>query len=184
MKLRRSLGTGSYLARYTTRPQEDIERGWTAGINVKEPTRAKAIFRWIVDRYGPREAIELEDEWAADQEEEGGDVEDDELFIDEIADRYHIITRQLPSGQWVIYDHEGLTGYRVTTREGRDPANDQEAKTIALANARRYKVDYHSGEDGDSTVGRVEYVADLGNNLHLFRAESIVKEWEARVATR
>ena len=180
MKLRRSHGTGSYLARYTTRPHEDIERGWTAGINVKEPTRAKAVFRWIVDRYGPREAMELEDEWKSDAPEDMEDVEEDEAFVDVVAERYHIITRQLPGGQWVIYDHEGLTGYRVVSQDGSEPTNDRAAMEIARVNARRYKTDYHSGEDGDATVGRVRYVASLGDNLHVFWAESIVPEPEAR----
>ena len=209
-------GDGHFFARFTKRPQEDIERDWTArniqafarpiegmksawaaGGGGKARNYNEAVLSAVASREGDTLAY-VHERWAEDVRQRQDEavyrgqafdrpksMETDDHFVDRLADEYHIEVRRVADGSWVEYDHPGLAGFKVTVNgraDGHEPANALQASHAVTEHRQRYGSIYQSGEYGDATVGRVRYVADLGGNLHLFWAERVTSEEEARNA--
>lgn len=142
-----------YVARFTTNPAGDIQRGWSA---------------WMSDGWeSEREALESVARMLpqySDYAETYPDLTDDEI-VDRIIEREEIDVRYHPTlRRWYHVHHDGLSCFPL----------DAESVDEAVAEARGASLEW-SGF-GAATVGEVRLVGHAGGDLYVFEVEGVTEE--------
>lgn len=143
----------TYVARFTTDPTGDIERGWSAWMSDGWATEREAL-----------ESIARMLPQYSDYTDTNPDLSDDEI-VELLIDREEIDVRYHPTlKRWYHVHHDGLSCWPL----------DAESDEDALAEAQSAELEW-SGF-GATTVGAVRMVGHVTGDLYVFEAEEVTEE--------
>lgn len=174
---RENAGRSRILAvRFTTRPQEDVARGWTGaqGIAADSPLEALEAF------LGRENMAHLEFEWEemnqGREEPLSGEMTDDWQWLEKKAAESDIDIRALGDGKWTVFDHDGLAVWRLNAQD------HKAAHAEAKEREDQFRKHFAMYEGGHALSGSVKWLGQIGDSddFHLFEGDTAVTEEESR----